>query len=764
MRSACLLMTLLALPAAADELTLQRIFADPALAGPTPRGVKISPDGRRVGLLRGRPADRHQLDLWTYDVKTGRLDIRVESTQLVPSEHLSDAEQARRERERSAEFRGIVDYDWAPDGHHVLFTLGGNLYLYDLDASGGAALRQLTHGAQAVIDPQMSPRGRYVSFVRDQDLWVIDLKGGAERRLTSDGGGTIHNAEAEFIAQEELAQSSGYWWAPDDSAIAYKRFDESGVPIARRTEIYTDRTEVVEQRYPYAGDRNVTVKLGLVSPSGGESRWIDLGGDADIYLVRADWTPDGRSVAFQRLSRDQKRLDLILADAATLQETALLSENSSAWINLSDDLRFLKGHRSFIWSSERSGSKHLYLYDLNGHLQHPLTAGSWNVDGLLAVDEAAGMIFFDSNRDAVVDRQIYSARLDGQDAANPQRISRGDGWHAAQFAKDSPRVALYVDTFSDPLTPPQVSINSPDGKRVAWIEANTLDSSHPYWPFRNHHVAPEYGHIRADDGQDLHYSLTKPANFDASRRYPALLFVYGGPTVQNVKRAWPGLFDEYMAQQGYAVFTLDNRGSARRSRAFQDPIRGRLGEIEVHDQLAGVRWLQSLPWIDANRIGVFGWSYGGFMTLMLLDKGSDLIAGGAAVAPVTDWRLYDTAYTERYLGTPAENPQGYADSSVFAALDGLKSPLLLAHGMADDNVLFVNSTRLMSALQNRGVQFELMTYPGAKHGLSTPQMKLHVFTAIQQFFDRRVKGSDPPASGTTPRSAGSAGRGQATDP
>jgi dipeptidyl-peptidase-4 len=286
-----------------------------------------------------------------------------------------------------------------------------------------------------------------------------------------------------------------------------------------------------------------------------------------------------------------------------------------------------------------------------------------------------------------------------------------------------------------------VSVNGPDGARLAWIEENRLDAHHPYWPYRDGHVTPEFGHISAADGQDLHYELMKPPGFDARRHYPVFIDVYGGPTVQQVQRRWNShFFDEYMARQGYVVFMLDNRGSARRGRAFADPIYGRLGEIEVRDQLAGVRWLQQQPWVDAHRVGVFGWSYGGYMTLMLLAKGSDLIAAGAAVAPVTDWRLYDTCYTERYLRRPADNPQGYADSGVLSALDGLRSPLFLAHGMADDNVLFVNSTRLMSALQQRGTQFELMTYPGAKHGLSTPQMKTHVYTAIQRFMDEHLKG------------------------
>ncbi len=743
MRRTCLLLLCIAaLPAAATELTIERLIGDPALSGPTPRNVQVSPDGRRVGLLRGRTDDQHQLDFWCYDVADHALKLRVDSKRLVPEEKLSAEERARRERERIADFHGIVDYKWAPDGHHVLFTLSGALYLFDLEARGEAALRQLTHGGAPVIDPQVSPGGHYVSFVRDQNLWVIELASGAERQLTRDGGGSVHNAEAEFVAQEELNQSSGYWWASDDSAIAYKRFDESAVPVARRFEIYADRVDVVEQRYPAAGDPNVAVKLGLVAPSGGEPRWIDLGPNPDIYLARVDWVPGGKALAFQRLARDQKRLELVLVHAGDLGQRLLLSETSKTWVYVTDDLHFLGHQPAFVWSSERSGSKQLYLYGLDGKLRHPLTAGAGNVDELLAVDEAAGLVYFSSNRDRVIDKQLYTARLDGKEAEKPRRISRGEGWHEAQFATNAPRVTLYVDTWSDPDTPPQVSVNGPDGARLAWIEENRLDAQHPYWPYHDGHVTPEYGQIRAEDGQALQYELMKPPGFDPARRYPVFLDVYGGPTVQQVQRRWNShsFFDDYMARQGYIVFVLDNRGSARRDRVFTDPIHGRLGEIEVRDQLAGLRWLGQQPWVDAKHMGVFGWSYGGYMTLMLLAKGSDLIAAGVAVAPVTDWRLYDSCYTERYLGQPATNAQGYAESGVFSALDGLRSPLFLAHGMADDNVLFANSTRLMSELQQRGVQFELMTYPGAKHGLSTPQMKIHVYTAIQRFLDAHLKG------------------------
>jgi dipeptidyl-peptidase-4 len=737
-----LVLSAMSVTAMAGDLTLERIFGDPNLAGPAPRALKVSPDGRRVGFLRGRADDQHQLDLWSFDIKDHTLARRIDSKRLLPREALSDAEKARRERARIADWHGIVDYDWAPDGRHVLFALGGSLYLYDLDAAPDTALRELIHGGGAVIDAQISPLGRYVSFVRDQDLWVIELATGGERRLTTDGGGSVHNAEAEFVAQEELHQPSGYWWAPDDSAIAFKRFDESAVPVVRRMELFADRIDTVEQRYPAAGEPNVAVRLGVVPAAGGAARFVDLGPDPDIYLPRVDWTPDAKAVAFQRLARRQRQLDLVLVDAATLAARALLTETSPAWVEVHDDLRFLKDGRSFVWSSDRTGMRHLYRYRLDGTLERALTAGAWNVDELLAVDESAGLAYFASNKDAVGDRQVYRVRLDGGNAASPERVSRGDGWHDARFPARAKRIALYVDTFSDPSTPPQVSVNAPDGARLAWIEANVLDAGHPYRPYLDRHVLPEFGSLAAEDGQALQYLLLKPPGFDPGRRYPVFVQVYGGPTVQTVHRAWPAFIGEYMAQQGYVVFMLDNRGSARRGRRFSDPLAGRLGEVEVRDQLVGVRWLRAQTWVDPARVGVFGWSYGGYMALMLLGKASHLIAAGVAVAPVTDWRLYDSCYTERYLGLPRENPQGYADSSVFAVLDGLRSPLLLAHGMADDNVLFANSTRLMSELQSRGVQFDLMTYPGAKHGLSTPQMKVHVYTAIRRFFDRHLKGKD----------------------
>ncbi|HYD82007.1 MAG TPA: S9 family peptidase [Paucimonas sp.] len=727
---------LASLPSFAERLTLERLYGAPDLSGPSPRRLQISPDGTRVAFLRGRDGDQFQLDLWEYDIAAKAMRRLVDSKALRPDERLSDQEQARRERERTAAWRGIVDYRWSPDGKRLLVPLAGDLFL--IEVAHPERARKIAGGH--VIDPQISPMGRYVSFVRDQDLYVVDIVAGVERRLTRDGGGAIHNAEAEFVAQEEMGQASGYWWAPDDSAIAFKRFDESPVPVARRFEVRADGAEVVEQRYPGAGDPNVQVSLAVVAPDSGVVRQIDLGVDRDIYLVRADWSADGRMLAYQRQSRDQKRLDLVAVDVATLAQRTLVSETSPTWVNVLGKAHFLKQRRAFLWASERSGRNHLYLFDLDGKLLHPVSAGEWGVDEVLAIDEKTGRVHVSSNRDAIHDQQVYALALDGSNADRPVRITQADGWHEARFAEHGD---VFVDTWSDPDTPPQVSLRRADGTLLAWIERNELNDAHPYARYLDAHTRLEFGRLQAEDGQTLHYSLRKPPGFDPQRRYPVFLSVYGGPGAQTVKRKWGDLFDQYMAQQGFIVFKLDNRGSARRERRFTDAIHLSLGKNEVADQLTGIAWLARQSFVDGKRIGVFGWSYGGFMTLRLLAAASDRIAAGVAVAPVTDWKLYDTHYSEHFLGRPQDNAEAYRQSGVFAHLDGLRSPLLLVHGMADDNVLFANTTRLIDELTARGILFSLMAYPGEKHGISKPKAKIHVHRTIEAFMKERLGTAKP---------------------
>jgi Dipeptidyl aminopeptidases/acylaminoacyl-peptidases len=722
-------------PAHAEKLTLEAITGSKPLSGPTLMKPKVAPDGSRVTFLRGKDSDRNQLDLWEYDIASGQTRLLVDSKVVLPgTETLSDEEKARRERQRISAYAGIVDYQWAPDAQALLFPLGGELYLYDLHKSGRAAVRKLTNGEGFATDPKISPKGGYVSFVRARNLWVIDLASGQQHQLTRDGSDTIGNGVAEFVADEEMDRHTGYWWAPDDAAIAFARIDESGVPVQKRPEVYADHTEVIDQRYPQAGQPNVRIQLGTIAPrADAQPQWIDLGKNPDIYLARVDWR-DAQRLTFQRQSRDQKRLELIEANLASGKQRVLVTETSKTWVPLHNDLHFLKDGR-FVWGSERSGYEHLYLASEDGRKLVALTQGDWIVDALLAVDEDAGKVYFSATKESPTQTQLYAVPLSG---GAIETLSRTNGTHAASFAKNA---SVYVDSWSNTTTPPQIELFRANGEKIAALLDNDLaDPQHPYAKYRQAQRPIEFGQMTAADGKtQLHYRVTKPDGFDPGKRYPAIVYVYGGPAAQTVLDAWPSrgdaLFDQYLAQHGYVVFSVDNRGTPRRGRDFGGALYGRQGTVEVEDQLRGVAWLKAQPWVDGARIGVYGWSNGGYMTLMLLAKHSEAYACGVAGAPVTDWGLYDSHYTERYMNLPAANPDGYRDGRVAAHLDGLNSPLLLIHGMADDNVLFTNSTSLMSELQKRGKLFELMTYPGAKHGLSGSNA-LHRYRTTEAFLAR----------------------------
>lgn len=754
-RAAALLSCLLIMPVtimpvahaaspAPGKLTLEAITGDAPLSGPTLLKPQIAPDGSRVTFLRGKDSDRNRLDLWAFDVATGTSALLVDSSDVLPGEEvLSDEEKARRERQRTAALSGIVDYQWSPDGKTLLFPLGGELYLYDLGKSGKAAVRKLTTGEGFATDPKVSPKGGFVSFVRARNLWAIDLATGKEVQLTSDGSDTIGNGVAEFVADEEMDRHTGYWWAPDDSAIAFARIDESKVPVQKRYEVYPDRTEVVEQRYPAAGDTNVAIKLATIAPKRGAApQWVDLGKEADIYLTRVDWR-DPQHLTFQRQSRDQRTLELIEVELDSGQQHTLVTETAKTWVPLHSSLRFLKDGR-FLWSSERSGFEHLYIASKDGRKLTQLTRGDWPVDKLLAVDEAKGLLYFSAGRDAAGRAAARETRIHVVPLAggNIRTLSTEPGMHSASFAKNA---SVYVDSWSNARTPPQIALHRADGSLVAnLIDNDPAKPAHPYAKYLAAHRPVEFGTLTAADGKTpLHYGLIKPADFDPEKKYPVMVYVYGGPAAQTATDSWPGrgdhFFNQYMAQQGYVVFTVDNRGTPRRGAAFGGALYGKQGTVEVDDQRKSVEWLRTQPWVDGKRIGVYGWSNGGYMSLMLLGKAADDYACGVSGAPVTDWALYDTHYTERYMNLPAANADGYREGSVFTHVAGIKpNALLLIHGMADDNVLFSNSTKLMSTLQKRATPFELMTYPGAKHGLRGADL-LHRYRLTEAFFARCLK-------------------------
>lgn len=721
----------------AAELTLERIFASPDLAGPTLRQAELSPAGDRVTFLKGREDGRNLLDLWEFHVDDGQSRVLVAADAVMAGEvELSAAEQARRERERIADLRGIVDYRWSADGRFLLFPIGGNIYLLDMQAEA-REVRQLTDSEAFDTDPQIAPDGRHVAFVRERDLWLAEIESGETRPLTDSATETTASGVAEFIAQEEMGRSTGFWWSPTGEHIAFLEIDESPVEVTRRYEVEADTIRMVEQRYPYAGTDNVTYRLGLVDITSGETEWMELGEESDIYIPRVNWLPTGEQLAFQRQSRNQQTLELVVANIDSGEARTLLTETSETWINLHDDLHFLDGMPAFIWSSERDGFRHLYLYDYEGGLIRRLTDGHWQVDELIGVDEELGMVYFTASEAATPEKHLYRQSLITRSPEAVNRISRRSGWHEISMDRQA---RVYVDTFSNSSQPPQLSLHGIDGERLAWLVENRITEDHPYGPWYEGHRSTEFGTIVAPQGHELHYRLMRPAEFDPDRQYPVFIHVYGGPTHRMVTDSWSRrmLVDQYMARRGYLVFSLDNRGVMRQGKAFQDAAYLKLGQVEMVDQMVGVDWLRSQDFVDPERIGLFGWSYGGYMSLLALGQYPGEFAAAVSVAPVTDWSLYDTHYTERYLGRPQDHPEAYENGNVLTYADAMSDPLLLIHGMADDNVLFTHSTKLMHALQERAFPFELMTYPGEKHAIAGDGPRLHVYRTIADFLDRHL--------------------------
>jgi len=717
-------------------LSIERIYASPSLNGPSPRALTFSPDGSRVTFLRAKEDDLTVLDLWAMDIDGGEPYRLVDSQVLAPDEReLSEAERQLRERARIIG-SGIVRYDWDSQGEAILVPLDGDVFHVNVET--GEA-RRLMETETFETDARISPQGRYVSFIREQNLFITDLDTGEERALTTTGGGLISWGMAEFVAQEELGRRTGYWWSPDERFIAVARVDESPVDNIQRLEIDGDGSaRVVDQRYPRAGTQNARVELFILNLETGSRRQVDLGRSDDIYLARVNWSGDSATTYVQVLDRLQRALTILAVEPDTGDATDWLVEQSDIWINLTNDFRALSDG-SVLWTSEDTpgGFRHIQHRAADGSLITQVTSGNWVVNEIDAVDEENGLVYFTGWMDSPLERHLFSVPLDG--SAAPQRITSGEGRWSGTFNADA---TAFIGAYSDVSTPTQTGLYAINGDRIRWIEENALVEGHPYFEYAVDHIVPQYGTLTAADGTELHYMLCLPTDFDPDRQYPAVQYLYGGPHAQVVHRGWQNLRAQMFAQRGYVYFSIDNRGSWNRGREFEGHIQRHMGSVEVEDQLVGLDYLKSLDFVDADRVGIWGWSYGGYMTLMTTLQAPGAYAAGVAGAPVTDWTLYDTAYTERYMDHPDNNFDGYTQSSVFAHLDGYETPLFLIHGMADDNVIFANSVRLYSELQERRADFEMMTYPGQRHGVRGEDRQVHLWTDVIEYFDRKLKTGD----------------------
>jgi dipeptidyl-peptidase 4 len=704
-----------------SELTVDRIYSQPSLSGHLTRGLSWSPDGKKLSYFETKASGRDvKIELWTMDPSSGQRSLLIAADKL---EEVLPPPPSQQSQATGPGRHAPSQYLWAPGGDALLFIGPESLAWFDLKTQSS---RVLVSGKDELSDVKISPDGKFVGFLRDHNIWLAGVADGKEHALTTGGTEQLHKGELDWVYPEELDIYSGYWWSPDSSAIAYLEMDEHKVTQFPLVDFASFTGEAEMQRYPVAGGANPAVRILVSSLNGGEPRAMDTGANPDIYIPRVTWLPDSRHLAIQRLNRDQTVLDLLLADVTTGHSSTLLTEKDPYWINVTDDLRFLKDGKRFLWSSERSGYRHLYLYGLDGQQQAQLSKGDWEVSHVEALDEAKGVIYFTAKEKSPTEEHLYRVSLDGTGFS---RITKDDGSHSVQF---SPSSDFFVDTYSNVLTPPRQNLYRTDGTHAVTINENHVAELAKY------HLSPvQFLTVKSHDGVNLNCWMIQPPNFDSSKKYPVIVFTYGGPHAQVVTNAWGGatfLWHEMMAQKGYIIFALDNRGSVGRGHVFETPIHRHFGAQELSDQRDGVAWLQQQPWVDPARIGIHGWSYGGHMTLHAMFEAADLFTVGFAGGPVTDWHYYDSIYTERYMGLPQNNPEGYKENSPATHAANLKGKLLIAHGTADDNVHYANTLDLINDLINQGKYVEVIAAPGRGHGVSDPPARKLVWTRVTQFF------------------------------
>lgn len=694
-----------------QPLTLQTLFASSELRPKTLSGVQWLPDGSAFSFIKAG-------ELYKHDAATGRETLVLAAANL-PSK------------------ASIDDYHWSNNGKQLLLATNmrqiwrrsseGQFFIYDLTTKKARALSGIA-GPQR--NAKFSPDDSQVGFVRHHNLFVVDLASGVETQLTTDGSDDIINGQFDWVYEEEFGLADGWQWSPDSKKIAYWRLDQTRVhayPIENMMPLYPS---VFWLKYPKAGEANALVQIGVLDLETRATKWMELGEETDIYIPRIQWTPNPALLAIQRLNRLQNKLDLMFADVQSGATRVVVKETDPCWVDVSDDLFFLKKKEQFIWTSERSGFLHAYLYDYNGRMLAQLTTGDWEISALQGFDEATGWLYFTGKRESAIEQHVYRVNIASN--AIEHLSNKRAGWHTPNLSPDFKHV---IGTFTDARTPMQISLRKSDATLVRWLEQNEALTQRAT-------VAPQFVQVKtSDDGTLLNAWMMKPANFDSTKKYPVIVYTYGGPNAQDVVNRWGGhryFWHQFMSEKGFIIFCIDGRGTGGRGKKFENLVYGDLGKWSTHDQIEGAKYLARLPYVDAKRIGIWGHSGGGYLTSLALTKGAPYFKAGIARAPVTDFRLYDSIWTERYMGLPQQNAAGYKSAAVMTYADRLQGRLLLVHGMADDNVHMQNTVQLQEALQAANKQFEVMYYHGRNHRISGGNTDLHLHTLMTEFFMKNL--------------------------
>jgi dipeptidyl-peptidase 4 len=718
-----ILLSALSLNAQQKLLTVDDIF-DPVKkinfsgSSPTIRWLK---DGKHY-LVTNEATRREVPRIQKVDAATGEAVAFFDSARMqaaftaLPGIRAEDAKQLAN--------RG--NYNLSPSENAVLINWANDLFYYEF---GSDRAVRLTSTPDEEVGEDFSPDGRMISFVRGNNLYVEDL--GMQRReraLTSDGGPKILNGRLDWVYQEEVygrGNFGAYWWSPDSSSIAFLKIDERPVPEFTVVDHIPLDQKLEVTSYPKAGDPNPIVKMGIVPAAGGDTHWVNTYKyqPEDFLITRVTWSPDNKNVVYQAQNREQTFLDLNFADAKTGESRTAVHETTKAWVATIENPTWLRDG-TFLWLSERTGWQHIYHYDQTGKLLRQITNGDWEADPLEGVDEDKGVIYFSATEHSHIAPQLYSIRLDG---TGMKRLSTAEGSHRINF---SPEYNYFIDTRSDVNTPAQMSLYDSDGKLVRVVNENKVAALKEFKL-----GTTELLQVKTRDGFVMEAMMIKPPDFDPRKKYPVMSFTYSGPHAPQVRNAWGSttyMWHQLLAQKGYIIWVCDNRTASGKGIESTWPAYKNLGELELRDLEDGLSWLKSQQYVDGARIGLWGWSYGGFMTSYALTH-SQTFKIGIAGGTVSDWRNYDSIYTERYMGTPQNNPEGYKKSAPINAAKDLHGKLLLIHGAIDDNVHVANTIQFAYELQKAGKQFELMLYPKSRHGVTDPLLLKHMRQMMTDF-------------------------------
>jgi dipeptidyl-peptidase-4 len=695
-------------------VTVEDLASQPS---PTPFIPNWAPDGKAFAYEEGGV-----VKLYDIDARKSKDWFRPDALQKRAIAPIEPKEFGWQNRHVSSE-----SYQWFPNSKDLLATEKGDLFIVHPDGTS----EQITRTDINEEDPKLSPDGKRILYRWKSNLYVIDLATKRPQQLTTDGTPTLMNGQLDWVYPEELEIETATWWSPDSRQIAYMQFNVADEFVYPQVDLLGVRALSEPERYPQAGTPNAEVRIGVISAQGGQTKWMDLGSTSNTLLARVAWLPDSQQIAVERFSRVQDKLDLLFCNPNSGAVRNILHEESKTWINVTDNLFFLKSRPEFLWTSERTGFRHIYRYSDKGELMGQLTKGDWEVASVAAIDESKQRILYTSTQASPLERQIYSVAFEG---GEPERITQEQGTHDVHANQDG---SYFVDTYSSLKHPDETSLRSASGEQIGVLKPADTKRFEQY-DLLPAGIVP----LKTPEGITLYARLIKPAGFQAGTKYPAVVVVYGGPHFQNVRDVWSGLsFDQVLAHRGYVVWQLDNRGSSDRGTAFEAPIYREMGKVEVTDQVFGVRQLIQMGFVDPARIGITGWSYGGYMTIRSLLLAPDVFKVGVAGAPVNDFRNYDTIYTERYMGLPDENRHGYDAASNVKNAARLKGKLLILHNLEDDNVLFQNTMQMADALERAGKQFFMQIYPQKTHGV-TGELRKPLYQAMLDFFDAHLKGGE----------------------